>query len=276
MSPCKFTGKPKQPGYVTDKRNLVKFNYQAVGKKEFKNGYIVPSMSPIRIPVKPGLKFNDLCEVRIVPTSGCFVIEIVYEIPDKEEFFCSLNPELAASIDIRLDNLATIVFSDPTIQPIAVNGKPLKAANQLYNKQLAKFKGFLPDAVRTSRRIQNIVLNRNNFVDSYLHQSTKMIVDEIVKNGCTVVAIGKNEQWKTSLNLGKRNNQNFSQVPHAKFIEMLTYKLEKVGITVKVGEESYTSKASLIDWDTIPTFDPNNKVKHKFSPKACATCVVRE
>ncbi|WP_246163091.1 MULTISPECIES: hypothetical protein [Brasilonema] len=81
---------------------------------------LVPSISPIRIPVKPGLKFNDWCEVRIVPTSGCFVIEIVYEIPDKEEFFCSLNPELAASIDIGLDNLATIVFNEPTIQPIAV------------------------------------------------------------------------------------------------------------------------------------------------------------
>ncbi|MHC5731688.1 MAG: hypothetical protein ACYTXY_47925, partial [Nostoc sp.] len=33
-------------------------------------------MSPIRIPVKPGLKFDDLCEVRIIPKTGCFVIEI--------------------------------------------------------------------------------------------------------------------------------------------------------------------------------------------------------
>ncbi|MEC4816210.1 MAG: zinc ribbon domain-containing protein [Scytonema sp. PMC 1069.18] len=94
-----------------------------------------------------------------------------------------------------------------------------------------------------------------------------MIVDELVKTGVTLVAIGKNEQWKTSINIGKRNNQAFTQIPHARFIEMLTYKLEKVGITVKVGEESFTSKASLIDWDIIPTFDRNNKVKHKFSGK---------
>lgn len=266
LEPSKFTGHPKPPSYIDDK-NLVKFNYQAIGKKEFNKGYIVPSMSPIRIPVKPGLKFDDLCEVRIVPKTGCFVIEVVYDISDNTEFFCSLNPELAASIDIGLDNLATIVFSDPKIQPIAVNGKPLKSANQFYNKQLAKFRGFLPNGRGTSRQIQDIVRNRNNFVDSYLHQATKMIVDILVENGCTVVAIGKNEQWKTSINIGKRNNQNFTQVPHARFIEMLTYKLEKVGITVKVGEESYTSKASLIDWDIIPTFDPNNKVKHEFSGK---------
>ena len=266
LEPKKFTSQPKPPNYL-DGKNLVKFNYQAVGTREFNKGFIVPSMSPIKIPVKPGLKFEQLCEVRIVPKIACFVIEIVYEIPEQPDFFCSLNPELAASIDIGLDNLATIVFTDPTIQPIAVNGKPLKSVNQFYNKQIARFRGFLPNGRGSSRRIQNIVCHRNNFVDSYLHQCTFIIVKELVAKGVTQVAIGKNSQWKTSLNIGKRNNQNFTQVPHAKFIEILTYKLEKVGITVKVGEESYTSKASLIDWDTIPTFDPNNKVKHKFSGK---------
>jgi putative transposase len=265
LDPTKFTGQPKQPNFIQNKNNLVKFNYQAVGKKEFASGYIVPSMSPIKIPVKPGLKYSDLCEVRIIPKVGCFVIEIVYEVPEKGEFFCSLNPNLAAAIDIGLDNLATIFFSDPTIQPIALNGKPLKSANQFYNKQLAHFQGFLPSKNPTSMRIKNIVRNRNNFVDSYLQQSTAMIVKQFVTLGVTEVAIGKNEQWKTNLNIGKRNNQSFTQIPHARFIEMLTYKLERVGIIVKVGEESYTSKASSIDWDTIPTFDPNNKVKHQFS-----------
>uniref|UniRef100_UPI00301407DB IS200/IS605 family accessory protein TnpB-related protein n=1 Tax=Hassallia byssoidea TaxID=482630 RepID=UPI00301407DB len=73
-------------------------------------------------------------------------------------------------------------------------------------------------------------------------------MDEFLSLGVTHVSIGKNEQWKTRLNLGKRTNQNFTQIPHAKFIEMLTYKLERVGITVLVAEESYTSKSSAIDW----------------------------
>ncbi|MFH7024296.1 MAG: RNA-guided endonuclease InsQ/TnpB family protein [Heteroscytonema crispum UTEX LB 1556] len=260
----KFTARPKPPSYI-DEKNLVKFNNQAVGKREFSKGWIVPSMSPIRIPLIPGLKFEDLCEVRIVPRTGCFVVEIVYEILEHSEFFCSLNSQLNAAIDIGLNNLATIVFNDPTIQPIAVNGKPLKSANQFYNKQIAKFRGFLPNGRGRSKRIASIVRNRNNFVDEYLHQSTKMIVDEFLRLGVTHVSIGKNEQWKTHLNLGKRTNQNFTQIPHARFIEMLTYKLERVGITVKVLEESYTSKASFIDWDIIPTFNPNNIHKHVFS-----------
>lgn len=260
----KFTGRPRPPGYVDDK-NLVKFNNQAIGKREFGKGCIVPSMSPIRIPVKPGLKLQDLCEVRIIPKTGCFVIEVVYEIPETSDFFCSLNPGLNAAIDIGLDNLATIVFNDLEIQPIIVNGLPLKSVNQFYNKQVAFFRSVLPKVQGKSRRIANIVRNRNNFLDSYLHQSTKMIVDEFLRLGVTHVSIGKNEQWKTHLNLGKRTNQNFTQIPHAKFIEILTYKLQKVGITVKVAEESYTSKASAIDWDIIPIYEPNNKIRHIFS-----------
>ncbi|MEH1958521.1 MAG: transposase [Nostoc sp.] len=279
LDSTKFTGRPKPPNYVDDK-NLVKFNNQAIGKREFSKGTVVPSMSPIKIPVKPGLKFDDLCEVRIIPKTGCFIIEVVYEIPKTSDYNCRLNPGLNAAIDIGLDNLATIVFNDLTIQPIIVNGKPLKSANQFDNKQIAKFRGFLhatshnggnprkgvaPKGKGSSRRIANIVRNRNQFVDSYLHQSTKMIVDEFLSLGVTHVAIGKNEQWKTHLNLGKRTNQNFTQIPHLLFIKMLTYKLERVGITVKVGEESYTSKASFINWDIIPTYDPNNKVRHIFS-----------
>ncbi len=264
QNPSKFTGKPKIPGYVKE-RNLVKFNIQAVGKREFKKGNIVPSMSPIRLPVKPGLKFEDLCEVRIVPKTGCYVIEVVYEQPNNSSFFCSLNPQLAAAIDIGLDNLATIVFSDPSLQPIAVNGKPLKSVNQFYNKQVAKFRGFIKTG--TSKRIQDLVRNRNNFVDSYLHQCTIRIVKEFLVLGVTQVAIGKNDQWKTNINLGKKTNQKFVQIPHARFIDILTYKLEAVGIKVVVGEESYTSKASFLDWDTIPTYTPDKKEKTRFSGK---------
>jgi len=260
----KFTGRPSPPGYA-HKRNLVKFNTQAVGRREFKKGFLVPSMSPLSLPVKPGLKFEDLCEVRIVPKTGCFVIEVVYDAQDISGLSSSVNPGIAAAIDIGLDNLATIVFNQPSIQPIVVNGKPLKSANQFYNKQVAKLRSLLPSGIGTSRRIQNVVRNRNHFVCSYLHQCSRLVVNELLALGVTSVAIGKNEQWKTNINLAKKTNQKFVQVPHARFIEILTYKLEAVGIKVIVGEESYTSKASFLDWDNIPIYTPDSKTKNNFS-----------
>jgi len=45
-------------------------------------------------------------------------------------------------------------------------------------------------------------------------------------------------------------------VPHARFIEMLTYKARLVGIQVLITEESYTSKASFLDADPLPVYDP--------------------
>jgi IS605 OrfB family transposase len=268
IDPSKFTGKPKAPGYIdVIGRNLIKFNKQAISKTAFKKGFIAPSMSPIQVPVKPGLKLDDIVEVRLVPKVGCYILEVVYD--DRLFNQKTIHKGLSAAIDIGIDNLATIVFSDPTIQPLAVNGKPLKAKNQWFNKEIARLRSILKTG--TSNRIQNIVRNRNNFVHSYLHQSTAKIAAELSCIGVTEVAIGKNPQWKTGCNMGTRNNQQFVQIPHTKFILMLTQKLEKLGITVKVDEESYTSKASFLDWDTIPTWQPGKSNKIKFSGKRIAT-----
>ena len=69
------------------------------------------------------------------------------------------------------------------------------------------------------------------------------------------LVIGKNDRWKQAIGLGKRTNQNFVFVPHARFIEMLTYKAELVGIQVQITEESYTSQASFLDGDPLPVYD---------------------
>ena len=48
---------------------------------------------------------------------------------------------------------------------------------------------------------------------------------------------------------------------------MLTYKAKLVGIHVVMTEESYTSKASFLDRDTLPTYDPKQSDKPHFSGK---------
>jgi transposase len=70
--------------------------------------------------------------------------------------------------------------------------------------------------------------------------------------------VGKNDGWKQAIGLGKRTNQNVVFVPHARFIEMLTYKAELVGIQVQITEERYTSQASFLDGDPLPVYDAAN------------------
>jgi len=71
--------------------------------------------------------------------------------------------------------------------------------------------------------------------------------------------------WKQEVEMGKRNNQAFVQIPHPRFIEMLRYKAQLVGITVILTEESYTSKASFLDRDQMPVYDPNDQTEYIFS-----------
>ncbi|MDQ2098929.1 MAG: IS200/IS605 family accessory protein TnpB-related protein, partial [Tychonema bourrellyi B0820] len=44
--------------------------------------------------------------------------------------------------------------------------------------------------------------------------------------------IGKNAQWKNELDLGRKTNQSFVNIPHARLIEMLKYKAELMGIKI--------------------------------------------
>ena len=100
-----------------------------------------------------------------------------------------------------------------------------------------------------------------------MHTASRQIIDLLVNEGIGVLCIGKNDAWKQEAHMGKRTNQNFVQIPHARFIAMLTYKAELVGIRVEVTEESYTSKASLLDLDPLPVRKISEAATYTFSGK---------
>ncbi|MGG6294994.1 RNA-guided endonuclease InsQ/TnpB family protein [Leptolyngbya sp. AN02str] len=196
------------------------------------------------------------------------MVEIVYEVD--EPVVVRSPSTIVAAIDLGLDNLATVVFNDLGIQPFIINGKPLKSVNQQWNKEKSRLQSLLPEGQHTSHRIEAITRKRNCYIDHYLHNATKRIVEECVEVGVAKVVIGKNPDWKREANLGRVNNQKFVQIPYNKFVDQLTYKLEAVGIQVVVDEESYTSKASFLDWDIIPTYTSGVKGNYKFSGKRIA------
>ena len=111
---------------------------------------------------------------------------------------------------------------------------------------------------------------RNRRVDSYLHTASRRIIDLLVAEGIGTLVIGKNLLWKQEVRLGKRNNQQFVQIPHARCIDHLVYKAKLVGITVMLQEESYTSQASFLDGDPIPTYRADQTEHPLFSGKRIA------
>src|SRR5215469_9258588 len=241
--PSKFLGRPKPPKYKhkTDGRNILVYTKQAISKRGLKRGLVQPSMLPIEVQTKQ----KDVDQVRIVPRKGFYVVEVVY---GKEIKQAPVNPAYYAGIDIGMTNLVALTSNKPGFVPVVVNGRPVKSTNQFYNKRKAELQKKLRHT-GTTKRMERMTNKRNRRIDHYMHTASHRIVNLLVKEGIGVLIIGKNDAWKQAINLGKRTNQNFVQIPHARFISMLTYKAELVGITVKVTEESYTSKASLLDLD---------------------------
>ncbi len=256
----KFTGRPKLPKYKhkTQGRNLLIYTIQAISKPELKKGIVKLSGTDIAVPTKA----QNIAQARIIPKVGQYVIEIVYE---QAEAHTVTNSEAIAAIDIGVDNLATLTSNQPGFVPILVNGRPLKSLNQFYNKIKAFLQSQLPDKQPTSRRIKKLTAKRNNRVDSYLHQASRWIIDYLDHKGIGKLIIGKNPLWKQEINNGKRNNQSFVSIPHARFVEMLIYKGIMKGIKVITTEESYTSKASFLSLDYIPTYGDDGANKVKFS-----------
>ena len=60
-----------------------------------------------------------------------------------------------------------------------------------------------------------------------------------------------NKQWKQNINLGKRVNQNFVQIPFKQLVDYIQYKANEYDIKVTLREESYTSKCSFIDDEPV-------------------------
>jgi putative transposase len=108
---------------------------------------------------------------------------------------------------------------------------------------------------------------RNRRVMHYVHTASRRIIDLVVEQGIGTLIIGKNPFWKQGVALGHRNNQEFVHIPHARFIELLTYKAELVGITVLLTEESYTSRASFLDRDALPIYDPTQGPEQEEKPR---------
>jgi IS605 OrfB family transposase len=258
----KFLGRPKLPKYKhkTEGRNILVYTIQAMsrGKDGLKCGIIKPSMLDISVKTQ----HKDVAQVRIVPRKGFYVVEVVYE---QEANPTAVDPNLIAGVDLGLNNLVALTSNKPGFVPVVVNGRGLKSCNQFYNKRRAQLQKSLGHPGSTPR-MEKLTNKRNRRVDHDLHTISRFVIELLVAEGIGTLVIGKNDGWKQEANMGKRNNQQFVQLPHARFIAMLTYKAELAGITVKLTEESYTSRASFLDRDPLPTRKAGGE-KHTFSGK---------
>lgn len=220
----------------------------------------------VRIPFPERLERKKLKEVRILPKYKARFFEVEYIVEAAIEPK-SVDPNKKIAIDLGLDNLAACVST--TGASFIVDGKPLKSINQWFNKENARLQSIkdLQGIKGTTQRQAKLMINRNNRVRDYLNKTARHIINWCIYRKVGTVIVGVNPGMKQEINIGRRNNQNFVQIPHWSLRNKLKSLCERYGLTYLEQEESYTSKASFLDKDDIPTYNPDNPQEHKFSGK---------
>jgi putative transposase len=125
--------------------------------------------------------------------------------------------------------------------------------NQKIGCKLPKQIGNIIDYIthKNGKKIKILTENRNHFVMDSQHKVSRFIIERALDIKAGTVVFGKNPLWKQNAEMGRRNNQNFVQIPHAEIIDKTRYKGEEVGISVLDETEEYTSKCSFLGSESI-------------------------
>ena len=199
------------------------------------------------LPMPSNLDFKSIKEFRIVPRNKCFYLECVYQQGESKKIEPNLN---VLGIDHGLDNWLTCVSN--TGKSFIVDGQKVKSQNQWYNKRVAQIKkGKSQDY--WDNELAALTEKRNRQMRDNVNKAARFIVNWCLKNDVSIIVFGWNKRQKDSLNIGKKNNQEFVQIPTAKLKNRISQLSEQYGLKFVETEESYTSKASFLDNDWLPT-----------------------
>ena len=243
--------------------NLVEYGNQVLSKRKLKLGFIGTDK------MQQGIKISNFhkdlhCKCfRIFYKNNNFVCELIYE---KEINDQTSSTGKVASIDLGLENLFTVAFNYNK-KGISFKGTKLKSINQYFNKETSKLQSLLPKNQYCSKRILHLFYKREEQLRNIIGFYSNRLMELLVNEGISILVIRHNKNWKDKINIGKVNNQNFVSIPFSKVIDIIKYKAEDHGIKRIEQEESYTSKASFLDNDNIPTFNEDENQKHAFSGK---------
>lgn len=240
-----------------------------------KNGFLIIPMSrcfsrlhdgrQIKIPFPARLEDKRIKEVRICPVYNGRYFKIQYCYLQKEEKQ-NVTPDKVLAIDIGLENLATCVTNIGT--SFIMDGRKLKSINHYWNKQKAHYQSIADkQGIKKTHRLYRLAHKRNNRIQDYIRKTARYIINYCIDHQIGTVVCGYNPDFTRSINLGKKVNQQFTQISFGNLREAMQYLCERYGIKYIEQEESYTSKASCLDLDDIPVYNAENPYTGIFSGK---------
>ena len=241
------------------KNNILTIPYSNAFKRK-------KEINKIRIKIPQVLEGRNIKEIQIIPKFNArfFEIQYIYEIQEEN---INLNTNNALAIDLGVNNLCTCVTN--TGKSFILDGRKLKSINQFFNKQNAKLQSIKDKQgiERQTKQQYLISRKRKNRINDYINKTCRYIINYCLVNDIGTLVIGYNQSFQNKANLGKKNNQIFTQLPFGKIREKLEYLCKRYNINYILQEESYTSKASFFDNDELPIYNADNPQTYEFSGK---------
>ena len=232
----------------------------------FSNTFKKKHEAKIQIKIPQVLEDKKIKQIQIIPKFNARFFEIQYTYEIQEENI-KLNTNNALAIDLGVNNLCTCVTNIG--KSFIVDGKKLKSINQFFNKQNARLQSIKDKQNIKQQTKQQYLISRKrkNRVDDYINKICRYVINYCLVNDIGNLVIGYNQSFQNKTNLGKKNNQIFTQLPFGKIREKLEYLCKRYNINYVLQEESYTSKASFFDNDELPLYNADNPQTYEFSGK---------
>ncbi len=218
-------------------------------------------LTEVRIKGCANIKISQIAEIRIVPQNQQFYAEYVYQTNPVQ--LINLDYSLALGIDHGVTNWLTCLSNQG--QSFMVDGRKIKSINQGYNRQVAKLKKGKP-AKYWDERLSNITDQRNNQIRDAINKAARLVINYCLSHRIGNIVFGWNTGQKDGIDIGKKNNQNFVQIPTARLKKRIEELCSYYGIVFTETEESYTSRSSFLDNDLLPKFG-EKPASVKFSGK---------
>ncbi|MDF5714088.1 MAG: transposase [Rhizonema sp. NSF051] len=259
----RLEGKPKPPNY-RESGGLFKVAFPNVGAGKptltndglirFPLGLTINRWFKVKeffLPLPTNIDFRKVKEFTILPKNGAFYLECSYLV-EKKATDRTLDINQALSID--LGTSANLMAGVDTLgNSFLIDSKQAKAMNQLYNKKVAQRKQGRERDYWDSF-LDFVTRRRNNQMRDMINKAAKLAINHCLKYGIGTIVVGWNIGIKTDSNMGKRNNQQFVQMPLARLKKRIEQLAVLHGIRFVETEEAYTSKASFLDGDSLPKF----------------------
>ncbi|MEN6592041.1 MAG: IS200/IS605 family accessory protein TnpB-related protein [Methanobacterium sp.] len=124
-------------------------------------------------------------------------------------------------------------WKDVELNLLTVGGikKKLKYNPSMINKELKKAENYVI-----------FLEKRKNVINEYMNKNVQYIIQYCLKNKIGNIIIGELKNIKQNINIGRKNNQNFVNIPHNLFKQKIKSKCELYGIEYIETSESYTSQ----------------------------------